>query len=191
MDAKTIMQLRSATGVGVLEAQRALAEAGGDLVKAVEVLRKQGATKAAKKSDRATGEGLVAAYLHPTGKLGVLVSVACESDFVARSDDFKALVQDLAMHIAAANPTYVRASDVPDDVLAKEREIAAAQAAGKPAAVVEKIVAGKLEKFYAEHCLLQQEFVKDDTMTIQQRIEQAIARIGENMQVREFCRFTL
>jgi len=191
MDAQTIMELRRATGVGVLDAKKALEETRGDLEAAKDLLRKQGQTKAAKKAGRATAEGLVGSYLHATGKLGVLVAVACETDFVARSDDFKVLVQDLAMHIAAADPTYVKSDDVPAEVIAKEREIAAAQAQGKPVDVVEKIVSGKIAKYYAEHCLLNQPFVKDDSMTVQGRIEQAIAKLGENIQVREFCRFAL
>lgn len=191
MDAKIIMQLRQATGVGVLDAKKALEESGGDLEQAKDILRKQGGAKAAKKAGRETAEGLVGSYLHQTGKLGVLVSVACETDFVARSDDFKTLVQDLAMHIAASDPEYVRPEDVPEAVIAKEREIAAEQAAGKPVEVVAKIVDGKLQKFYAERCFLKQEYLKDDSITVQQRVDQAIAKLGENIQVREFCRFAL
>ncbi|MDO8463396.1 MAG: translation elongation factor Ts [bacterium] len=190
-NAQAIMELRQATGVGVLDAKKALEESGGDVEVAKDALRKQGQAKAAKKSGRETAEGLVGSYIHQTGKLGVLVSVACETDFVARSDDFRALVQDLAMHIAAADPEYVRLEDVPEEIIAKEREIAAAQAAGKPEAVVAKIVDGKLAKFYAERVLLNQEFVKDDSMTVQQRMEQAIQKLGENVVVQEFVRFSL
>lgn len=191
MDAKTVMELRSMTGAGVLDAKKALEDAGGDLSKAADALRKKGQAKAAKKSDRETREGLVGSYIHTNGKMGVLVAVACETDFVARNPDFKTLVADIAMHIAAANPDYVAPEDVPADVVAKEREIAAPQVIGKPPEIMEKIITGKLDKFYADHCLLRQEFVKDDTVTVQQRIEQTIAKVGENIRVVRFARFVL
>ena len=171
-NAQAIMELRQATGVGVLDAKKALEESGGDVEAAKDALRKQGQAKAAKKAGRETAEGLVGSYIHQTGKLGVLVSVACETDFVARSDDFRALVQDLAMHIAAAAPEYVRPEDVPEEIIAK-------------------IVDGRIAKFYAECVLLNQEFVKDDSMTVRQRVEQAIQKLGENVVVREFVRFSL
>ncbi|MBI4434571.1 elongation factor Ts [Candidatus Uhrbacteria bacterium] len=193
MDAKTIMQLRELTGAGVLDAQKALEECGGDVARAAEALRKKGQAKAASRTERATREGLVGHYIHATGKVGALVEVACETDFVARSEEFKALVHDLAMHVTASNPLYVSPEDVPQEVLAKEKEIAAAEFAGsgKPANVIEKIVEGKLTKYYADTCLLKQSFIKDEDITVAERIQQAIAKTGENIQVRRFCRFAL
>ncbi|MFH1430511.1 MAG: translation elongation factor Ts [Candidatus Uhrbacteria bacterium] len=190
-DAKTIMQLRQITGAGIMDAKQALDECGGDIEAAKDVLRKKGQAKAAKKAGRETAEGLVGSYIHANGKLGVLVEIACETDFVARGDEFKTLVSDIAMHIAAADPQYLSREEVPQDIIAKEHEIATGQAAGKPADMLERIVGGKLDKFYAENCLLEQEYIKDDSLTVQQRVEQAIAKIGENIQVRRFCRFAL
>lgn len=192
-DARQIMELRQMTGAGVLDAKQALESTGGDLQKAAEELRKKGQAKAAKKAERATAEGLVGSYLHATGKVGALVAIACETDFVARSDEFRSLVHDLAMHIAASNPLYARREEMPPELVAKEREIASAEFAGsgKPPAVIEKIVDGKLAKFYADSCLLEQLFVKDEDITVQQRIEQSIAKLGENIQVKRFVRFSL
>jgi elongation factor Ts len=193
MDAKTIMQLRELTGAGVLDAKGALEECGGDVARAAEALRKKGQAKAASRTARATREGLVGHYIHATGKVGALVEVACETDFVARSEEFKALVHDLAMHVTASNPLYLAPEDVPPEVLAKEREIAGAEAAGsgKPANVIGKIVEGKLAKYYTDTCLLTQSFIKDEDLTVADRIQQAIAKTGENIQVRRFCRFAL
>lgn len=193
MDPKLIMTLRNATGAGVLDAKKALEECGGDVSKAAEALRKKGQAKAAARQERTTREGLVGHYIHATGKVGALVEVACETDFVARSDEFKSLVHDLAMHVTASNPLYLSPDDIPPEVLAKEKEIATAEFAGsgKPAAVIEKIAEGKLAKYYADTCLLNQPFIKDEDVTVAERIQQAIAKTGENIVVRRFCRFSL
>ena len=193
MDAKIVMQLRQMTGAGVLDAQKALAESSGNLEAAAETLRKKGQAKAASRSERITREGLVGHYIHATGKVGALVEVACETDFVARSEEFKTLVHDLAMHVTASNPLYLSPDEAPPEVIAKEKEIAGAEAAGsgKPANVIEKIVEGKLAKYYADTCLLAQPFIKDEDITVAERIQQSIAKTGENIQVRRFCRFAL
>jgi len=193
MDAKLIMALRNATGAGVLDAKNALEECGGDVGAAADMLRKKGQVKAAKRAERETHEGLIASYIHATGKVGALVSVACESDFVARSEEFKALVRDLAMHVTASNPLYLSPDEIPFDVLAKEKEIASAEFAGsgKPANIIEKIVEGKLTKFSADTCLLAQPFIKDEDVTVAEYIQRVIAKTGENIQVRRFCRFSL
>ena len=185
------MQLREQTGAGVLEAKRALEKAGGDIAAAIDNLRKSGALKAAKKSERATGEGLVHAYIHGNGKVGVLVEVLCETDFVARNPEFVALANDLAMQIAAMSPLYVKPEDIPPEAMEKERAIYAQEAAGKPANVAEKIVQGKLEKWYSEVCLMNQPFIKDEDQTMAQLIQSKIAKLGENIQVRRFVRFAL
>jgi elongation factor Ts len=191
--AAVVKQLREKTGVGMMECKSALIESSGDVADAEKILRKRGVAAAAKKAGRATGEGAVAAYIHTGGKIGVLVELNCETDFAARSADFQSLVHDIAMHVAAAAPRFVRREDVLESVLAEEREIARDQAAktGKPAQVVDKIVEGKLEKFYAEVCLLDQPFVKDADKTVGQLVAGAVARIGENIQVRRFARFVL
>lgn len=191
IDNKLVMKLREQTGAGVLEAKRALTESGGDLARAVEFLRKSGALKAAKKAERTTGEGVVHAYIHGGGKVGVLVELLCETDFVARNPEFEALAHDLAMQIAATNPLYVRPEDVPTEVVAKEKEIYAEEAAGKSASVVEKIVAGKLEKWYSDVCLMKQPFIKDEDMTIEELVQSKISKLGENIQVRRFVRYAL
>jgi elongation factor Ts len=191
--ASLVKELREKTGVGMMQCKKALAEAGGDVARAEKLLRLQGAATAARKADRATGEGQVACYVHTGGKIGVLVEVNCETDFAARSDDFQSLVRGLAMHVAAASPRFVRREDVSPEVLRDEREIAKEQAAksGKPEAVVEKIVQGKLEKFFAETVLLEQPYVKDPDQTVGQLVHEAVGRIGENIQVRRFARFVL
>jgi elongation factor Ts len=193
ISAAVVKDLREKTGVGMMECKSALVEAGGDVAEAEKVLRKRGVTAAAKKAGRATGEGAVASYIHTGGKIGVLVEVNCETDFAARSDDFQALVHNIAMHVAAASPRFVRREDVDGKTLADEREIAQDQAAktGKPPQVIEKIVEGKIEKFYAENCLLEQPFVKDPDKTVGQLVTGAVSRIGENIQVRRFARFLL
>lgn len=191
IDPKLVMQLREQTGAGVLEAKRALEETGGDLSRAVDVLRKSGALKAAKKAERATCEGLVHAYIHGNGKVGVLLELLCETDFVARNPEFVALANDLAMQIAAMNPQYVKPEDVPAEIMEKERAIYAAEAQGKPQQVTEKIVTGKLDKWYSEVCLLKQPFIKDEDMTIEALVQSKIAKLGENIQVRRFVRFAL
>ena len=193
VSAQQVKELRERTGAGMMDCKAALAEAGGDLEKAVDVLRKKGLAAAARKSGRVAADGLVYSYIHAGGKLGVLVEVNCETDFVARTDGFQDLVKDIAMHIAAAEPRFVRREEVTADVLERERAIYAEQAAasGKPPAVVEKIVAGKLDKFYAEACLLEQPFVKNPDQTVGQIVQESVAKIGENIQVRRFVRFRL
>ena len=192
-DSSLVMKLREMTGAGILDAKKALDETGGDLEKAVELLRKKGAIKAAKKGERETAEGVVHAYVHANGKVGAMLELLCETDFVARNAQFQELAHDLAMHIAATNPLYIRPEDVSPEVLAKEREIWAAEFAGgeKPAAVVEKILEGKVQKYYSETCLLKQAFVKDEDITIEELLQQAVAKLGENIQVKRFVRFAL
>jgi elongation factor Ts len=191
--AKLVQELREKTGAGMMDCKRALTEAGGDLSKAEEQLRKKGLSAAAKKSSRAATEGAVASYIHMGGKIGVLVEVNCETDFVARTEGFQLLVKDLAMQIAASAPLYVRREDVPAAVVQKEMEIARAQAREqkKPDAIVEKIATGKVEKYYGEVVLLEQAFVKDDKKKVQDVLTEAVARIGENIQVRRFARYVL
>jgi elongation factor Ts len=193
ISAKVVAELREKTGAGMMDCKKALTEAGGDLAKAEDVLRKKGLSAAAKKTGRAATEGAVASYIHMGGKIGVLLEVNCETDFVARTDGFQALVKDLSMHVAAAAPQYVRREEVPAEVVAKEMEIAKEQmrAQKKPEAMLEKIAAGKLEKFYSEVCLLEQPFVKDDKKKIQDVVTEAVAKIGENIQIRRFARFVL
>jgi elongation factor Ts len=193
ISANVVKELRGKTGVGMMECKKALVEAGGDVSEAEKILRKRGLAAAAKKAGRATGEGAVASYIHTGGKIGVLIEVNCETDFAARSDDFQNLVRAIAMHIAAAAPRFLRREDVTESDLADEREIAREQAlrAGKPEKIVDKIVDGKMEKYYSENVLLEQPFVKDPDHTVGQHIAEAVARIGENIQVRRFCRYVL
>ena len=193
ISANAVKELREKTGAGMMDCKKALTEAGGDFAKAEEVLRKKGLSAAAKKSGRIASEGAVASYIHMGGKIGVLVEVNCETDFVARTEGFQSLVKDVAMQIAAASPLYVRREDVPPEVVAKEMEIARAQAREqkKPDAIIEKIATGKVDKFYKEVCLMEQPFVKDDKKTIQEVVTEAVAKIGENIQIRRFARFVL
>lgn len=186
-----IAALREKTGAGLLDVKKALDEAQGDLEQAETILRKKGVASAAKKAGRNTSEGLVESYIHVGGKVGVLLEVNCETDFVAKTDEFKVFCRDICLQIAAANPTYVRREDVPEAELAKEREIAAAQVVGKPPAAVQKIVEGKLEKFYSQICLIDQPFVKVPEKTIKDLLTEKIAKLGENMQIRRFVRFQL
>src|SRR5688572_21155438 len=190
---KLVMELRQRTGVGMMECKKALAESNGDIDLAIETLRKRGAAKAASKAERAASQGLVEAYIHPGGGVGVLVEVNCETDFVARTDDFKALVRNIAMHIAALNPAAVRREEVAPELAASERRIYADQvkAEGKPEAMVEKIVDGKMNKWYSEIVLLEQPYVKDDKKSVGDLIQEAIAKMGENIQVRRFAKFRL
>jgi len=191
--AAMVKELRERTGAGMMDCKKALAETGGDLQKAVDSLREKGLAAAAKKAGRVTAEGLVDAYIHPGAKVGVLLEVNCETDFVARTDDFRALVHDLALQVAAARPEYVRREDVPAEAIAREKEILAAQAAaeGKPEKVIQKIVEGRLEKFFKDTCLLEQPFIKNQDVTIAQLLNEHIARLGENITVRRFARFEL
>jgi len=191
--AAKVKELREKTGVGMMQCKSALKEAGGDLAEAEKVLRKKGAATAAKKADRATGEGQVVSYIHTGGKIGVLVEINCETDFAARSDEFQNLIKGLAMHVAAAAPRFLRREEVSEAALADEREIARDQAlkSGKPEQIVERIVEGKLEKFFSEHVLLEQPYVRDPDKTVGQLITDAVAKIGENIQIRRFARFVL
>jgi len=189
--AQMVNELRGATGAGLLDCKKALTEANGNIDEATTILRKKGAASAAKKADRTTKEGLIESYIHVGGKVGVLVEVNCETDFVARNDDFKALCRDICLQIAAANPFFVSRDQVPESDLAKEREIAVAQVQGKPPAAVQKIVEGKLEKFYSTVCLLDQPFVKLPEKTVKEIITEKITKIGENIQVRRFTRYQL
>jgi elongation factor Ts len=192
IDAKQVKELREETGLPVMKCKQALAEVGGDREKAKELLRKQGLETAAKKATRATREGAVGAYVHFNNRVGVLVELGCESDFVAKNEEFKQLLKDIAMHIAFADPVSVRREDVPPELVEKEREIYRAQlqegGKKKPPEIVEKIVNGKLDKFYAERCLLDQPFYKDDKLKVSELLQQTIARLGENIVVRSFSR---
>jgi elongation factor Ts len=191
--AQMVKELRERTGAGMMDCKWALGEAQGDMEKAIDLLRKKGLAAAAKKAGRVTAEGAVGSYIHAGGKIGVLVEVNSETDFVARTDEFQELVRDLAMHIAAAEPRFVSRDEVTPEVLEREREIFRDQAAasGKPPQVVERIVEGKLEKYYSEFVLLEQPFVKNPDLTVGQLITEKVARIGENIQVRRFARFRL
>ena len=186
-----IKELRELTGAGILEIKHALSESGNDKEKAVEILRKKGSLKMAKKEGRSAKEGLVESYIHPGGRVGVLLELNCETDFVARTDDFKALAKDLCLHIAGANPLYVSAADVPAEVVEKEKEIYKEQTKGKTGDVLNKILEGKILKFYEEVCLLNQPFVKNPDITVKDLLGEAVAKMGENIQVRRFARFVL
>ena len=191
ISAAMVKELRDKTGAPMMDCKQALTESKGDLEQAIVVLRKKGVATAAKKAARVTSEGNVASYIHAGGKIGVLVEVNCESDFVARTPDFQNLVHDIAMHIAASDPKFVRKEDVTPEAYEREKEIYRAQAAstGKPANVVEKIVEGKMSKFYEEVCLYDQPFIKDQTMSVSQLIAEKIGKLGENISVRRFARF--
>jgi elongation factor Ts len=189
--AALVKQLRERTGAGMMECKKALVEANGDIEKAVDVLRKQGAASAAKKSTRSTKQGVIGSYIHHGNQLGVLVEVNCESDFVARTDDFQTLVQDVAMQIAAADPQFIRKEDVPAEALEREKDIARERARneGKPEKILDKIVEGRLAKYYEEVCLYEQPFIRENTVTIADLIKQKIAKLGENISVARFARF--
>lgn len=190
--AGAIKDLREQTGAGMMDCKKALTEAGGDTEKALEVLRKKGLAMAAKKSARSASEGVITSYIH-MNKIGVLLEVNCETDFVAKTDDFQEFAKDIAMHIAAASPSYVRREEIPEDVIEKEKEIYASQVTNKPPQVVEKILEGKIEKFYSESCLLDQVFVKDDEQkkTINDLVVEKVAKLGENIVINRFARFQL
>ncbi len=193
VNAQQVKDLREKTGAGFMDCKAALRESGGDFEGAVRYLRERGLAAAAKRAGRATAEGLIGSYIHAGGKIGVLIEVNCETDFVARTDDFQRLVRDLAMQVAAARPLCVAREDVPASDLTREREIFAAQAAqsGKPAPVIAKMVEGKLEKYFAEACLLEQDYIKEPGKAVRQIIADAIAKLGENITVRRFARFQL
>lgn len=191
MSIELVQQLRAQTGAGIMDAKTALKEANGDYDKALEALRKRGAAVAQKKAGRDASQGIIASYIH-MNKIGVLVELNCETDFVARTDDFQQLAKDIAMQVASMNPRFVEPEEVSPDVLAKEREIYAAQVEGKkPAEVTERIVDGKMKKFYEEQCLLHQPFFKNQDVTVQELIAQAVGKLGENIKVRRFVRFSL
>jgi elongation factor Ts len=190
--AGAVKELREKTGVGMMDCKKALTECGGDMEKAIDLLRQKGLASARKRAGRTTSEGIIASYIH-MDKLGVMVELNCETDFVARTDDFRALAKDIAMHIAAANPAYISPEDVPGDELEREKEVYRAQIKGKPENIVEKILEGKLKKFYEEHCLVEQAFVKDPEgkKKVKDLVTDAMAKIGENILVRRFARFQL
>ena len=189
--AKMVGDLRECTGAGLMDCKRALVESDGDNDKAIELLRKKGVATAAKKAGRDASEGLIDTYIHLGGKVGVLCEINCESDFVAKTEDFKQFVRDVAMHVAAANPVCVSREEIDPDLLEREREVARGQAEGKPAQAVEKIIEGKINKFLSENCLLEQAFVKNPDQTIQEVLTAMIAKMGENMVIKRFARFQI
>lgn len=193
INASDVAKLRKMTGVGMMEAKKALEGVDGDIEKAIEELRKRGAAKAAKKAERETSEGRVHCYTHSNGKIGVVIELLCETDFVARNDEFIELCNDIAMHAAAMNPLYLSREEVPADILAKEAEIIKEQLAGegKPAEMIEKITEGKLGKYYEEVCLLDQKFIKDEDLTIQALLEKKVLSLGENLKLNRFTRFEI
>ena len=188
-----VKDLRERTGAGMMDCKKALIETCGDIEKAIDELRTKGLAKAAKKAGRVASEGVVVSYIHGKGRIGVMVEVNCETDFVGNTDEFRQLAYDIAMQIAAANPDYLSREDVPEEELTREREILKAQALeeGKPEKVIEKILEGRIEKYYKEHCLLEQPFIKDADKTVQQLIHEKVARVGENIAVRRFSRYEL
>lgn len=186
-----IKELRDLTGAGILEIKNALGEIGHDKDKVIEFLRKKGALKAGKKADRVANEGIVEAYIHPGSRVGVLLEINCETDFVARTDDFKQLAKDLALHIAAANPLYVSITDVPAEVVEKEKEIYKGEVKGKPEDIVNKILEGKIAKYYEEACLMEQPFAKNSDLKVRDVVSAAVAKMGENVVVKRFARFVL
>lgn len=188
-----VKDLRQRTGAGIVDCKAALQESKGNMEGAIEYLRKKGLATAAKKAGRIATDGLISSYIHAGGKIGVLVEINCETDFVAKTEDFQNFVKNIAMHIAAANPQYIRREDVPSDVLQKEREIYRMQAldSGKPAKVIDKIVEGKLERFYSETCLLEQTYIRDSDLTVKEVLDGMIGKLGENITIRRFARFQL
>ena len=191
--AQLVNELRQRTGIGMMDCKKALQESDGDIEKAITILRKKGYARAKDRMNRETADGLVGAYIHLNGKLGVLVEINCESDFVSRNEDFQGMVKNVAMHIAAASPKYVSSEDTPEEIINQEKEIIREQFkdSNKPPEVVDKIVSGKLGKFYSEVCLLDQPYIKDDKMTINQYIASFVAKFGENIRVKRFARFAL
>ncbi|BDV43521.1 elongation factor Ts [Geotalea uraniireducens] len=191
--AAQVNELRKVTGAGLMDCKKALTETGGDQEKAIDYLRKKGLAAASKKAGRIASEGMVGSYIHAGGKIGVLIEVNCETDFVARNENFQAFVKDIAMHIAAASPLYVRREEVPADVIEREKDIyrAKAKESGKPDNIIEKIIEGQVNKFFADICLLEQQYVKDSDKSVQQYLNETIAAIGENISVRRFVRYAL
>ena len=186
-----VKELRQRTGAGIMDCKRVLEKTDGNIDKAVKLLRQQGLIKAARKISRETREGAIASYIHPGGRIGVLVEVNCETDFVAKTNDFKQLVKDITMHIAACDPRYIRQEEVPPDVIEQEKEIVRSEFANKPAEVIEKIANGRLEKFYAQTCLMEQPFVKEEDLTVHEYVAGRVAKLGENVRVKRFVRFQL
>ncbi|NLB42720.1 MAG: translation elongation factor Ts [Clostridiales bacterium] len=193
ISASKVKELRELTGVGMMDCKRALQETNGDIEKAVELLREKGLSAAAKKAGRIAAEGIVESYIHMGGKIGVMVEVNCETDFVAKTTEFKSFVRDIAMHVAASNPQYLSKDEIPEDVIAKEKEILRAQALneGKPEKIVDKMVEGRIEKYYKEACLLEQPFVKDTDKTINDLVNEKVAEIGEKVSIRRFVRYQM
>lgn len=193
IDAKVVKALREKTGAGMMDCKKALQEAGGNEEKAVDILREKGLSAAARRSERAANQGIIDSYIHLGGKIGVLVEVNCETDFVARNDEFREFVRNICLQVAAANPLYLNKEEVPEKILEKERQIIKAQALhdGKPEKVIEKIVEGRLEKFYRDNCLMEQTYIKDEEMNIRELLTNLIARIGENIVIRRFSRFEI
>ena len=193
ISAQDVKDLRERTGAGMMDCKKALTEADGDMEKAIDLLREKGLAAAAKKAGRIAAEGIVEAYIHGGGRIGVLVEVNCETDFVAKTDEFKAFCRDIAMQIAAASPEYVRREEVPEHVLERERHIARQQAIndGKPEKILDKIVEGRIEKFYKEVCLMEQVYIKDNDLTVDKYLTSKIAKIGENISIRRFARFVV
>jgi len=193
VDMSMVKKLREETGIGILECKKAIAESNNDFTKAAEILRKKGFEKAKSKSSRVTKQGLIGSYIHTNGKIGVLVELGCETDFVAKNEDFQNLLKDISMQIAAMNPQYISSDDIPEDVLEKEKEIYRVQLkdSGKPENIIEKIIEGKLKKFYSEICLLNQNFFKEEKLTIENLIVEKIHKIGENIVVKRFVRYQL
>lgn len=193
ISANMVMQLREKTGAGIMDCKGALKACDGDMSKAVDFLRKKGLATAAKRAGRAMTEGIVESYIHMDGKLGVLVEVNCETDFVAKNNDFKAFAKNIAMHIAATNPVGIRPEDIPDEIINKEREIYRGQVLemGKPEKIADKIVEGKISKYFKENCLMNQDYVRDPNMTISDLLNEMIAKIGENISIKRFIRFRI
>jgi len=193
ISASIVKELRVKTGTGMMDCKKALIESNGDFEKAIEYLRKKGMSAASKRSSKAAKDGVITSYIHMGGKIGVMVEVNCETDFVAKTDDFHTLVKDIAMHIAALNPLYLRSEDVPEDVLEKEKDIYRDQALaeGKPEKIIDRIISGKLKKYYEDMCLLEQKFVKDTDISVGTLVNNMIAKTGENILVRRFARFQL
>lgn len=193
ISASLVKELREKTGAGMMDCKKALMECGGEFDKAVKFLREKGIADASKRSARTTKEGLIFSYIHPGNRIGVLVEVNCETDFVARNDDFQAFVKDIAMHIAASSPRFINREQVPSTALDEERELLRNQAreSGKPEAVLDKIVEGRIDKFYSQICLLEQPFIKDMNVTVEDHLKELIGKIGENIQIRRFARFQL
>lgn len=191
ISAKVVMALREKTNAAMMECKAALKEADGDLEKAEVILRKKGTIKAEKKADRQTKEGIIASYIHMAGRIGVLIEVNCETDFVARNEIFQAFVKDVSLHIAAANPKFLGREEIPEALIAKERDIAADQVKGKPEAIAEKIIQGKIDKIFSDQCLLEQPFIKNPDQTIGDYVKSKISELGENLVVRRFVRFAV